>query len=106
MAAMGYCPSGRLFEAAACGTAVLSDWWPGIETFFTPGEEILIAGCAADAILAIQKDRQALDLIGRRAQERALDCHTAEIRAQRFVQLLESPVSDIEATPLLSAEGA
>ncbi len=105
MAAMGFCPSGRLFEAAACGTAVLSDWWPGIETFFTPGKEILIAASAADAILAIQKDKQELDRIGRRAQERTLDCHTAEIRAQRLVQLLESPVNDMEATAL-SAEGA
>ncbi len=106
MAAMGYCPSGRLFEAAACGTAVVSDWWPGIDTFFTPGEEILIAVRAADAMQAIQRDRQSLDRIGMRAQERTLDCHTAEIRAQRLVRLLESPVSDIEATALLSAEGA
>lgn len=105
MAAMGFCPSGRLFEAAACGTAVLSDWWPGIDTFFVPGKEILIAACAADAISAIQRDRQELDRIGRRAQERTLDCHTAKIRAQRLVQLLESPVSDIEAAALLSAEG-
>ncbi len=43
MAAMGYCPSGRLFEAAACGTAVLSDWWTGLDSFFEPGAEILIA---------------------------------------------------------------
>jgi len=37
MASMGYCPSGRLFEAAACGTAVLSDWWEGLDAFFEPG---------------------------------------------------------------------
>src|SRR5204862_5124335 len=40
MAEMGYCPSGRLFEAAACGTPVISDQWDGMETFFHPGEEI------------------------------------------------------------------
>ena len=33
----GYCPSGRLFEAAACGTAIVSDDWEGLDTFFTPG---------------------------------------------------------------------
>lgn len=104
MAAMGYCPSGRLFEAAACSTAVLSDWWPGLDTFFKPGEEILIASCAADAISAITKERQALDRIGARARERALDCHTAQIRAERFIRLVESPASDMEDAQLLSAK--
>jgi hypothetical protein len=43
MVASGYAPSVRLFEAAACGIPVISDYWPGLETFFTPGEEILIS---------------------------------------------------------------
>src|SRR5262249_34888608 len=43
MVAAGYSPSVRLFEAAACGTPIVSDDWPGIEMFFKPGEEILIA---------------------------------------------------------------
>ncbi len=34
MAALGWCPSGRLFEAAACRVPVLSDMWPGLEAFF------------------------------------------------------------------------
>jgi spore maturation protein CgeB len=105
MAAMGYCPSGRLFEAAACGTAVLSDWWPGLDTFFSPGEEILIATSTAEAISAIKKDKAVLNDVGMRAQERALDCHTAEIRAQRFLQLVLSPASDVESAPLLSGKG-
>src|SRR5205823_1548219 len=37
MAEMGYCPSARLFEATACGSAVLTDYWDGLEEFFTPG---------------------------------------------------------------------
>ena len=82
MAAMGYCPSGRFFEAAAAGTAVLSDWWEGLDTFFEPGEEILIAASTAEAIAAITKDRSALLKIGARAKQRTLDCHTAEIRAR------------------------
>ncbi len=104
MAAMGYCPSGRLFEAAACGTAVLSDWWPGLETFFQPGEEILIATSAADAIAAIKTDHFALDRIGSRARERALDCHTAEIRAQRLIRLLETPADDCEGEIAIAVE--
>ncbi len=43
MADMGHCPSGRLFEAAACGAPILSDWWAGLDEFFTPGVEILVA---------------------------------------------------------------
>lgn len=94
MAAMGYCPSGRFFEAAAAGTAVLSDWWEGLDTFFEPGEEILIAASTAEATEAITRDRGALLKIGARAKERTLDCHTAEIRARRFIDLIQNPVHE------------
>lgn len=90
MAAMGYCPSGRLFEAAACGTAVLSDWWTGLDTFFQPGEEILIATSTADALRALREDSSVFAQIGSRAKQRALDCHTADIRAQRLIDLIEA----------------
>jgi spore maturation protein CgeB len=106
MAAMGYCPSGRLFEAAACGTAVLSDWWAGLDSFFEPGEEILIAASTADAIPAITKDKATLSRIGMRARERALACHTARIRAERLIGLIESPASGCEAGELTSVKGA
>ena len=48
MADMGYCPSGRLFEAAACGVPVLSDTWEGFDTFFEPGAEVLIVAHLGD----------------------------------------------------------
>ncbi|MFL6450329.1 MAG: glycosyltransferase [Bryobacteraceae bacterium] len=89
MAAMGYCPSGRLFEAAACGTAVVSDTWNGLDTFFAPGEEIMIVESTAEAIEAISSDSERLARIGSRAKERTLSCHTAELRAQRLVGLLD-----------------
>src|SRR3954451_214264 len=79
MAAMGYCPSGRLFEAAACGTAVVSDSWEGLDTFFAPGEEIIIVQSTAESIQAISSDPDRLDHIGSQARERALSCHTAEL---------------------------
>ena len=94
MAAMGYCPSGRLFEAAACGTPVLSDWWNGLDTFFEPKTEILIASTTQEAMATLMKDRRELQEIGIRAKERALDCHTAEIRARRFIDLIETPVDE------------
>ena len=46
MLELGYCTSGRLFEAAACGAPVVSDAWEGLDTFFTPGDEILVARAA------------------------------------------------------------
>lgn len=101
MAAMGYCPSGRLFEAASCGTAIVSDWWTGLDTFFEPGKEILVARSEADALAALGADRAELARIGRNARERALDCHTAEARAKQLVALLESPYNETgEATQL------
>jgi spore maturation protein CgeB len=96
MAAMGYCPSGRLFEAAACGTAVLSDWWEGLDSFFQPGEEILIATDSADTVAALSRPPDELERIGARARERALDCHTAEIRARRLLALIEDPRDEAE----------
>ena len=50
MVMAGYSPSVRLFEAAACGAAIVSDNWPGLERFFEPGREILLpASCGGDS---------------------------------------------------------
>jgi spore maturation protein CgeB len=92
MAAMGWCPSGRLFEAAACGTPVLSDDWPGLENFFTPGEEILVARTAAEAQEALARTPAELERIGRAARDRALSDHTADQRARELVELVEQEV--------------
>jgi len=94
MAAMGYCPSGRLFEAAACGTPVLSDWWPGLDEFFLPGDEILIAASTTDSIRAVSEDSSVLKRIGSRAKQRVLDCHTASIRARQLIDLIEFPKNE------------
>lgn len=89
MAAMGWCPSGRLFEAAACGVPILSDAWEGLDRFFAPGEEILVAAGTDDALAALDLDDAALRRIARAARERALAEHTAEHRARELVALLE-----------------
>jgi spore maturation protein CgeB len=81
MAQMGYCPSGRLFEAASCGCPLLSDTWPGLETFFTPGKEILIANTTEDAINALQLSDAELKRIAAAARERTLAEHTSEQRS-------------------------
>jgi spore maturation protein CgeB len=89
MAQMGFCPSGRLFEAAACGVPVLSDTWKGLEQFFTPGEQILLADSTDVAISAIDSSTADLERIGRAARERVLDEHTSAKRARQLIQLLE-----------------
>lgn len=91
MAEMGYCPSGRLFEAAACGVPVLSDAWAGLEDFFTPGEEILVARDTEDVLAALRRPAAELAEIGRAARERTLAEHTAARRARTLEQLLECP---------------
>ena len=87
----GYSPSVRLFEAAACGTPIISDAWTGLETFFEPGVEILIATSSED-VLRFLKDipeKQRL-AIGARARKRVLKEHTARHRAQQLVELISS----------------
>lgn len=93
MAAMGYCPSGRLFEAAACGTAVLSDIWEGLDEFFAPGQEILLASRTAEAMDALALSHEEIRRIGAAARERTLAEHTAQRRARQLVDLLESALS-------------
>lgn len=92
MAEMGYCPSGRLFEAAACGTPVISDWWDGLDSFFEPGEEILLAETADEVEEALMQDPQELQKVARAARSRVLSEHTAERRCHELVQLLEEGV--------------
>ncbi len=90
MAAMGYCPPARIFEAAACGTPVLTDRWDGIEYFFTPGSEILVADRTEDAIAAIGLTSEHLAKLGARARERAFDQHTAAHRVSELENILGS----------------
>jgi spore maturation protein CgeB len=104
MALLGYCPSGRLFEAAACGTAIVTDRWPGLDEFFTPGYELLIADTTEDVIAAMDLSEGDRRAIGARARERALDCHTATVRANELEILLEGvPSWRPRATPANSS---
>lgn len=89
MAASGYCPSGRFFEAAACGTPVVTDHWDGLEHFFTPGEELLPVGSAEEVISALELSDHELGRIARRAHERTLAEHTGDVRARELVRYLD-----------------
>jgi spore maturation protein CgeB len=89
MADMGYCPSGRLFEAAACGTPLVSDWWEGLDHFFEPGREILVARCAEDVERALDLGPSELQEIASAARDRTLAENTAERRSTELMSLVE-----------------
>jgi len=78
----GYSPSVRLFEAAACGTPIISDLWEGLDTFFRPGEEILLANSGEDIIhYLVETPADERERIGAAARERVLEKHTSKHRA-------------------------
>jgi spore maturation protein CgeB len=89
MARMGHCPSGRLFEAAACGAPILSDAWEGLDAFFRSGSEIIVAYGTEDAMRALQVSDGELARIARLARERTLEEHTADRRAAELEALIE-----------------
>jgi spore maturation protein CgeB len=93
MVRAGYSPSIRLFEAAACATPIISDYWPGLETLFTPGQEILVADAPEEAVHYLRELPEAdLVALGRRARCRVLAEHTAAHRAAE----LEAYVRDLQ----------
>jgi spore maturation protein CgeB len=101
MVAAGYSPSVRLFEAAACGTPVISDSWNGLEEFLRPGEEILITRTEADTLgfLRDLSESERLE-IGRRARERVLRAHTAAHRAQEFESYVQELIGRSDSGPV------
>jgi spore maturation protein CgeB len=98
MAANGWCPSGRFFEAAACGTPLFSDWFPGVEDFFTDGDELLIVRSIGDVLTAMSLSDSELQQMARRARERTLEQHAGLRRATElatYLEQLRSPISPL-----------
>jgi spore maturation protein CgeB len=89
MVIAGYSPSVRLFEAAACGATIISDNWPGLDSFFAPEKEILLATSSDDVVRWLKMGR--LPEIGARAKARVLEQHTAAIRATEFEDAVLAP---------------
>jgi spore maturation protein CgeB len=85
MISAGYSPSVRLFEAGACGTPIISDWWEGIGDFFKVGEEILIAASAAETLAYLHEmSAETAREIGARSRIRVLGAHTSAHRASEL----------------------
>ncbi len=93
VAEMGYCPSPGLFEAAACGATVISDEWEGLDYFFDPGREILVARTTGHVMDALAMSTGALARIARAGRERVLAMHSADRRALDLENILEAAVS-------------
>lgn len=106
MREMGYCPSGRLFEAAACSVPILTDDWEGLDTFFEPGSEVLVAHDTDDAIAALELSPETLSVIAHRARERVLDEHTAAHRVHDLIGALEDDACGPPVQPSPSTAAA
>ena len=92
----GWSPATRMFEAAGAGSCQVTDAMPGIEAFFTPGEEILVAedGAAVARIVGATTDADARR-IGEAGRRRALADHTYAQRAERMDAILRAPVESV-----------
>jgi spore maturation protein CgeB len=85
MRSLGFSPSVRLFEAAACGTPIISDRWPGIETIFAPSTEILFAtepGEVVQLLSGMSEDKRLS--VAEQARRRILRDHTPDQRARQL----------------------
>ena len=97
----GYSPGRRLLEAAACGVPVITDYWEGLENFFEPLEQILIARCAEETLSYLHElGREERQRIGEAARRRVMEAHTSRQRGlelQRYVFELIKPSVSIPA---------
>ncbi len=89
VARYGFSPATRVFEAAGAGGCIITDYWPGIDTFFEPGREIMVVRNGeevAETLAGLAPERA--KAIGTAARRRALDEHTYYHRARELEMLL------------------
>lgn len=89
MAEVGYSPPTRVFEAAGSAACMITDSWPGIPDFFSPGREILVADSAEHIVMYLRETTaQFAKQIGSRMRQRALRDHTYKLRADTVDAIL------------------
>jgi spore maturation protein CgeB len=98
MAANGWCPSGRFFEASACGTPVITDAWEGLDSFFDLETELRVVARAEDVQDALRAPDAELQSMAARARQRTLDEHTGMVRARQLLGFLEEARSGAGAS--------
>jgi spore maturation protein CgeB len=89
MARWGWCPSGRFFEAAACGTPLISDWWEGLDWFFDVARDLRVVSRPEHVEHALAMPDPELQDLARHARQRTLDDHTGSVRARQLLGYLE-----------------
>src|SRR5690606_3682072 len=94
MASYGFSPATRVFEAAGAAACIITDYWKGIETFFVPDEEILVAtdGQEVAEILSLLTPERARE-IGQAAYKKGLEQHTYGHRAKLLGKILSKVVN-------------
>jgi spore maturation protein CgeB len=90
MKAAGWSPSVRLFEAAACGTPIISDRWPGLECFFPEGEAITTASTTIDVLRVLGMDQRSSAAMAEAARARVVSQHSGLARAAELERHLQS----------------
>jgi spore maturation protein CgeB len=98
MAANGWCPSGRFFEAAACGTPLITDSWEGLDSFFDLQSELRVVTSAEEVEAAINSSDTELQSMAARARQRTLDEHTGSVRAHQLLQYFREASSGASAS--------
>jgi spore maturation protein CgeB len=90
MARYGFSPATRVFEAAGAAACLVTDAWEGIELFFEPERELLVARDGAEVAHHVERlDAAAAHRIGQAAYARVLAQHTYDHRAAQLEALLE-----------------
>jgi spore maturation protein CgeB len=99
MAKVGFSPPTRVFEAAGAGACLITDSWAGVEQFFEPGREILVASTAEDIVRHLREiSSERAASIGKAVLARALRDHTYSIRAQHVDDILQAANSAMQRT--------
>jgi spore maturation protein CgeB len=103
----GYSPSVRLFEAAACGTPMISDGWPGLDHFFQLDKEIFIAESGSDCVRLLRDTpSRHVREVAANARRRTLAHNSAACRALELEQYLLECRARTQGAPLLASGGA
>jgi spore maturation protein CgeB len=101
MAGVGFSPPTRIFEAAGAGACLITDRWSGIEDFFAPGREILVAAGAEEVVSYLRTvSDAAARRVGNNMRQRALREHTYQLRARQVDSILQmAPMSALGVEP-------
>lgn len=93
MARNGWCPSGRFFEAAACGTPVITDWWEGLSSFFDLERDLRVVATRDEVEAVLSMPDEELQILAQNARQRTLEEHTGAMRAAQLLRYFEEAQS-------------